>query len=82
MSASVRAKFKVSQITKHDVGSGGVSETVKLLPVYGNQHGDANKDWSKYTPTGEITMGITLEGAVGKFELGKSYFVDFTPADA
>lgn len=38
---------------------------------------EANKDWSKYTPSGEIKMMITNPGAVDQFELGGVYKVTF-----
>lgn len=69
----VRAKFKCETVTKHVGG-----ERVELKPVYG---GEANKGWSEYTPSGTIEMSITAKGAVGQFEPGKAYYVDFTPAD-
>jgi hypothetical protein len=47
--------------------------------VYGN--GEANKDWSKWTPSGELKMMVTNPAAIEKFELGKEYYLDFTPAD-
>jgi hypothetical protein len=50
---------------------------VKLAPVYG----DANRPWSKATPQGQVTMTITNPEAIETFTLGKSYFLDFTPAD-
>jgi hypothetical protein len=74
----IRAKFKVSRIAKVDVGNGNWQEEVSMQPVYGTS--DENKQWSKFTPSGELKMNITAEGAVGQFELGKEYFIDFTPA--
>lgn len=41
---------------------------------------DRNKEWSKYTPSLSLTMG--LKGAVAdEFEVGKSYMLTFTPED-
>lgn len=40
---------------------------------------EANKDWSKYTPTGEIRMTITNPGAIDQFELGGVYKLTFEP---
>lgn len=48
---------------------------VKLLAV----SGDGNKEWSAATPSGLIEMTISNPDAYDRFELGKSYFVDFTP---
>jgi hypothetical protein len=77
---TVRAKFWVREIHQHHTNDPtAVSATVKLAPVY-DDGTKQNKDWSKYTPQGEISMMITNPGAIEQFELGKSYFVDFTPA--
>lgn len=78
---TVRAKFWVKEVTRHHNGhpTADQAATVKLAPVYDDGSGQ-NKDWSKYTPQGEISMMITNPGAIEQFELGKSYFVDFTPA--
>ena len=78
--SKVRAKFWVKSIHHSHVSNndpGAVFAEIKLAPVYD----DDNKDWSKYTPQGEITMGITNPGAIAAFELGKKYYIDFTPAD-
>lgn len=75
---NVRAKFWVTSITHYHTQTPDVTNaTVKLAPVYD----DANKDWSKWTPQGEISMMITNPVAVAAFSLGAKYFVDFTPAE-
>jgi hypothetical protein len=50
--------------------------SVRLTPV----HGDENKTWSAYTPSGSIELQINNPDAYEAFELGKTYFVDFTSA--
>ncbi|MGL5008612.1 MAG: hypothetical protein ACRC6I_01920, partial [Paracoccaceae bacterium] len=79
----VRAKFWVKEIIHHHNGVSGASDhpvSVKLSPVYGNS--DENKEWSKYTPSGEIMMMITNRSASDFFTLGAQVYVDFTSADA
>jgi hypothetical protein len=79
---TVRAKFFVKSIqamTNGDPANDQCSE-VKLAPVYGANADDANAQWSKYTPSGEISMLITNPAAVDQFDLGGEYFVDFTKA--
>lgn len=75
---TIRAKFKVSRIAQVDLGNGNSQEEVTLAPVYGGS--EENRQWSKFTPAGEIKMTITAEGAIGQFKLGGEYYVDFTPA--
>lgn len=91
--AAVRAKFKVDAIernmtTRGVVGPDGQTtyvpaemRTVKLSPVY--QNGDPTHENSKfwqYTPSGQISLGCINLEAADAFELGKEYYVDFTPA--
>jgi hypothetical protein len=71
---TVRAKFvcyeKVQQENDRYV--------VRLRAVYGD--GQANKSWAKYTPSGQLEMVIDNPDASERFEVGKEYFLDFTPA--
>lgn len=78
----VRAKFFVSNIQNHQTGNpDDFYATVTLMPVFGTYgDGKENESWSRYTPSGEIRMSITNPAAVDALELGKAYFVDFTPA--
>jgi hypothetical protein len=66
----VRAKFKV--ISKND---GNV--TLEVVTSGSKE----NEDFWKYTPSGLIQMGIDNEDALKHFEVGKEYYVDFTPAE-
>lgn len=72
----IRAKFKVVETRQVDYGS-GKQEVVKLSAA----SGEGNETWSKWTPSGSIEMSITNPDAVNQLELGKHFFVDFTPAD-
>lgn len=74
---NIRAKFRCNSVTTQEGGQ----EIVTLSPVYGTSENPANKEWSKYTPSGSISMTITAEGAVKTFTPGKEYFVLFTPAE-
>lgn len=56
---------------------------VKFSTVY---EPDAAKDtenarFTKATPWGSITLGIDNPAALEQFAAGKSYYVDFTPAE-
>ncbi len=75
MSMKIRAKFRCNTVTKTVDGG----EQVYFAPVTSGS--DDNKTWSRYTPSGQLAMTITAEGAVGQFEQGKEYFLDFTPAE-
>ena len=44
--------------------------------------GEHNKEWAKYTPSGELRMVVNNPEASAQFELGKEYELRFTPADS
>lgn len=91
--ATTRAKFSVSAI-EHTMGSQRVRGddgkdnyvstpmvTVKLAAVYGN--GDPNHENTKFwesSPSGQVTLSVINLPAAAIFELGKEYYLDFTPA--
>ena len=77
---TVRAKFTVNSITRAKWGEQEV-QTIKLSPVYGN--GDPEHENTKFwqaSPSGSIELGTVNEAAARQFELGKEYYIDFTPA--
>lgn len=53
----VTLRFYVQSITEH----AGSHHTVILAPSYA--HG-ANAEWSKYTPSGSITLNLSTEASV------------------
>ena len=56
--------------------------TVVLSPVYGNNDPKhENTQYWDYSPSGEIRLGTINRGAWEQFEIGKEYYVDFTPAE-
>jgi len=74
---TVRAKFMCQAI--HHIHSSETCAEITLRAVWGD--GKGNETWSKATPQGELKMMITNPAAIDQFDLGKSYFLDFTPAD-
>lgn len=90
----VRAKFKVDsirrenqmrQVGKNDAGTPRYAHvevrTVVMSPVYGG--GDPNHENVKFwdaTPSGKLELGCANLAAAEMFELGKEYYLDFTPA--
>jgi hypothetical protein len=71
----VRAKFKVSSITNYEGGTTGIV----LSPV--SCGSEENKQFWKYTPNGKIELSTINTEAVKQFEVGKEYYIDFTPAN-
>jgi len=74
---AVRGKFKLSESTQVDYNP----EVRKLtFNAVCNDGTEENAKFHKYTPSGEISMTVDNPSASEQFELGKSYYVDFTPA--
>jgi hypothetical protein len=72
---STRAKFRV------DSKGPGESGPVTLSPVYSTDPNHENKSFWDATPSGEIQMWINNPKGFATFEVGKEYYVDFTPAE-
>lgn len=75
---TVRAKFRCNSITNWEK-AGCPGEVASKQFTFTACGGDDNKDWARYTPTGELR--ITIDNpAAWQFEIGHSYFLDFSPA--
>ena len=72
---TIQAKFQCCGKTPHATDPGGA---VAFLAVYEGEDG-VNKSWSKWTPSGSISMQISNQAAYDAFEHGGYYLVDFTP---
>ncbi len=81
---TVRAMFYVKSI-KHlaTSGAGDVAAEIELGAAFGSYlkglpgGDDANKDWSKWTPSGDLKMTVTNPFAIEQFELGGVYEMNF-----
>lgn len=73
---TVHAKFKCASVNFRDPGQAdAVNAELKLSAVYGD--GKDNASWSKWTPSGELTMVITNPGAAHYFKAGREYYLKF-----
>lgn len=70
----VRAKFKVKE--KHISEE---AETIILYPVITGS--EENKEFFKWTPSGEVRLQCLNPNASKQFEIGKEYYVDFSAAE-
>lgn len=77
----VRAKFFVEDIKHSDVPGTDQYASITMKPVFGTYaDGDAEgTNKSKWTPSGHLQITITNPDAIDKFEIGKAYYLDFTP---
>lgn len=70
----VRAKFVCESIIVHNEGTENEAHQITLRAVYDD--GKANKEWSKWTPAGQLMLTVTNPNVFGKFEVNKEYYLD------
>ena len=75
---SLRAKFKVSQLTDFGSYDGGKTPNLKvtLNAVYSSDKASEDNQFSMATPSGELWMMVSNPNAEGFFKPGKSYYLD------
>lgn len=66
----VRAKFYVVETTQFANGD----SKVRMLPVTGGS--DENKSFSKYTPSGEFWMQVTVPETAALYKPGDEILID------
>lgn len=64
------AKMELTGTEKTYSGGEQTGEVLKLSAVYGD--GEANKQWSKWTPSGSLTLHVTNPDALEK--VGRGYY--------
>jgi len=67
----IRAKFKCDSAELKEDGNEYI-----YLSVVTDDGGECNRQWSKYTPSGDLNLVISNESAHGKIKAGKCYYVD------
>lgn len=76
----VRAKMHCQSIQTTDCGYGTQYQFVNFSTVY-DPNIPEDQRFQKATPCGDIKMQIDNPEALKQFQPGKSYYVDFTPAE-
>lgn len=66
---TVRAKFQCESVTITET-----QQQVAFRPVCDDS--PENKQWSKYTPSGALSLTITNAALLGHFKPGKQYYLD------
>ena len=77
----MRAKFElqnVTQIAEDAEELRFVAVTEKPFDEEGNSE---DNSFSRWTPTGELTMTITNPNLIGTMEPGEKYYLDFTKTE-
>lgn len=79
--AVLRLKMSVTSVKSvADSNGNKTQEELGLNAVYGS--GDtANAQWSKWTPSAQLSMSISNPEAFGKVLPGQFVFVDLTPCE-
>ncbi|QOF71493.1 hypothetical protein IG197_27775 [Aminobacter sp. SR38] len=81
---TVQAMFYVKGINHHATAdAASVNVEVKLAAAFGSYLKglpEGNGDWSKWTPSGELSLTITNPAAVAQFEIGEVYSLTFEKA--
>jgi len=78
----VRAKFVVEsyETRKSDTRNPDSEELRSIKMIAVSDGSEENKKFFRWTPNGQINIGILNPEAWKQLELGKSYYVDFTEA--
>jgi hypothetical protein len=75
----VRAKFKC--VEKGEAGSTTTDKHTKVILQAVTTGSEENKTFWRWTPSGRLEMSVLNTQAGTLFEVGKEYYVDFTPAE-
>jgi hypothetical protein len=77
----LRLKMTVAAVkSSADQEGKKASEELTLHAVYSSNPNSANAQWSKWTPSAQLTMTITNPAAFDRVRPGQFVFVDLTPA--
>jgi hypothetical protein len=74
---NIRGKFTVRS-HKHFQSADPYVE-IELSALYSNTPED--NSYAKSTPSGSITMAVTVPELIATLAIGKVFYVDFSPAD-
>ncbi len=81
---SVQAMFYVKEINHRATNQpDAVNVEIKMAAAFGtylNGLPEGNGDWSKWTPSGEMSMTVTNPAAIDQFEIGSVYRLTFDKA--
>lgn len=78
----LRLKMVVNTVSRNADQSGEINaEEITLSAVYSDKEGSANKQWSQWTPCGNLKFTVNNKAALGKVLPGQFYYVDLIPTD-
>lgn len=79
---TVVAKFKVQRLEISIDHNKELLTTVVMNPVFGvvDDPTNENSKFFRWTPSGEIRLGVLNPKAASYFEIGENYYLEFTHA--
>lgn len=77
MATTIRAKFEVTSIERF---SWGDQVLIKLQPRY-DESIPEDRRFEEATPSGNLDMHVSNPAAIEVFKLGKTFYLDFVPAE-
>lgn len=78
----LRLKMVVNTVARYADQNGEIqSEEIALSAVYSDKEGSANKQWSQWTPSGQLKFTVNNKSALGKVLPGQFYYIDLVPTD-
>lgn len=78
----MRAKVRLNRIEKYDSSEKLVFNPVAKSGSYPADGSDEDNTFAKYSPSGEFSLMVANPALLNQFEVGESYYVDFTPVPA
>ena len=73
----LRLKMVVNTVLRSADGEGVItSEEITLSAVTSTVEGSVNKQWSKWTPSGQLKFWVNNPSALGQVLPGQFYYVD------
>lgn len=84
MASNMRAKMRLTRIVSI---AGDPTETLTFTAVpkasaYPADGSDEDNTFAKFSPQAELIIAIANPALIGKFAVGETYYVDFTPVPA
>lgn len=80
--STTRLKLVVNTVKRHADNNGDINmEEITMSAVYSDKEGAANKEWSKWTPCGNLSFSVSNPNVFGKILPGQFYYADLTLTD-
>lgn len=83
---TMRAKMRLGSVMPLPDGQGGLAqERLSFHGVaasrYPEDGSDENNTYAKFSPSATTEIVVANPALIGKFTVGETYYVDFTPAE-